>query len=209
MDWCCASRPTAFRDVELGHGDHMLSHFEHYRDTDGADGRVTVTDVTEAWARHRGRGSAQRSRCSAACSGRIGDARFALSGTWISRRANSAAATCGCCAQASRVSSPMSCTAGPALPLPLWEALCRGRPRTLRPGCARHPARREGLPGELGDSTARRRLTISIWTAWSSSAIVCSAANCSIVRRFTSRRGRGSSESGARRRMPSSSQAPS
>ncbi|MBS0393097.1 MAG: (2Fe-2S)-binding protein [Proteobacteria bacterium] len=33
-----------------GHGPHMLSHFEHYRDTDWSGRAVTVTDVTEAWA---------------------------------------------------------------------------------------------------------------------------------------------------------------
>ena len=33
-----------------GHGGHMLSHFEHYRDTEWANRLLTVTDVTEAWA---------------------------------------------------------------------------------------------------------------------------------------------------------------
>jgi sarcosine oxidase subunit alpha len=33
-----------------GHGGHMLSHFEFYRDTEWAGRAVTVTDVTEAWA---------------------------------------------------------------------------------------------------------------------------------------------------------------
>jgi sarcosine oxidase subunit alpha len=33
-----------------GHGLHMLSHFEHYRDTEWSGRAVTVTDVTEAWA---------------------------------------------------------------------------------------------------------------------------------------------------------------
>jgi heterotetrameric sarcosine oxidase alpha subunit len=33
-----------------GHGGHMLSHFEHYRDTEWGGRGVTVTDVTEAWA---------------------------------------------------------------------------------------------------------------------------------------------------------------
>jgi len=33
-----------------GHGEHMLSHFEYYRDTEWGGRRVTVTDVTEAWA---------------------------------------------------------------------------------------------------------------------------------------------------------------
>jgi len=33
-----------------GHGDHMLSHFEHYRATQWSARRVTLTDVTEAWA---------------------------------------------------------------------------------------------------------------------------------------------------------------
>lgn len=33
-----------------GHGEHMLSHFEHYRDVGWAGRRVTVTDVTDAWA---------------------------------------------------------------------------------------------------------------------------------------------------------------
>ena len=36
--------------VSSGHGDHMLSHFEHYRDTRWSARRVTVTDVTDAWA---------------------------------------------------------------------------------------------------------------------------------------------------------------
>jgi sarcosine oxidase subunit alpha len=33
-----------------GHGAHMLSHFEHYRDTEWSGRGVTVTDVTESWA---------------------------------------------------------------------------------------------------------------------------------------------------------------
>jgi len=33
-----------------GHGLHMLSHFEHYRDEEWSGRAVTVTDVTEAWA---------------------------------------------------------------------------------------------------------------------------------------------------------------
>ena len=33
-----------------GHAQHMLSHFEHYRDTEWAGSKVIVTDVTEAWA---------------------------------------------------------------------------------------------------------------------------------------------------------------
>jgi sarcosine oxidase subunit alpha len=33
-----------------GHGGHMLSHFEFYRDTEWASRAVTITDVTEAWA---------------------------------------------------------------------------------------------------------------------------------------------------------------
>ena len=33
-----------------GHAQHMLSHFEHYRDTEWADRKVIVADVTEAWA---------------------------------------------------------------------------------------------------------------------------------------------------------------
>ena len=32
------------------HAQHMLSHFEHYRDTEWAHRKVTVSDVTEAWA---------------------------------------------------------------------------------------------------------------------------------------------------------------
>ncbi|MEI8298243.1 MAG: 2Fe-2S iron-sulfur cluster-binding protein [Pseudomonadota bacterium] len=32
-----------------GHGGHMLSHFEHYRDTEWSGRGVTVTDVTESW----------------------------------------------------------------------------------------------------------------------------------------------------------------
>jgi methylglutamate dehydrogenase subunit C len=32
-----------------GHADHMLSHFEHYRDTEWSGRAVTLTDVTEAW----------------------------------------------------------------------------------------------------------------------------------------------------------------
>jgi len=33
-----------------GHAEHMLSHFEHYRDTEWADRAVTLTDATDAWA---------------------------------------------------------------------------------------------------------------------------------------------------------------
>ena len=36
-----------------GHAVHMLSHFEHYRDTEWGGRAVTLTDVTEAWARDR------------------------------------------------------------------------------------------------------------------------------------------------------------
>jgi heterotetrameric sarcosine oxidase alpha subunit len=32
-----------------GHAPHMLSHFEHYRDTEWGGRAVTLTDVTEAW----------------------------------------------------------------------------------------------------------------------------------------------------------------
>ncbi len=35
--------------LSSGHGLHMLSHFEHYRDTEWAGRAVTLTDVTEAW----------------------------------------------------------------------------------------------------------------------------------------------------------------
>ena len=33
-----------------GHATHVLSHFEHYRDTEWSGRAVTLTDVTEAWA---------------------------------------------------------------------------------------------------------------------------------------------------------------
>ncbi len=33
-----------------GHGDHMLSHLEHYRATEWSGRAVTLTDVTDAWA---------------------------------------------------------------------------------------------------------------------------------------------------------------
>jgi sarcosine oxidase subunit alpha len=33
-----------------GHAQHMLSHFEHYRDTEWAARKLIVADVTEAWA---------------------------------------------------------------------------------------------------------------------------------------------------------------
>jgi sarcosine oxidase subunit alpha len=33
-----------------GHGTHMLSHFEHYRDTGWSGRAITLTDVTDAWA---------------------------------------------------------------------------------------------------------------------------------------------------------------
>jgi len=33
-----------------GHGEHMLSHFEHYRDTEFAGAALSLTDVTDAWA---------------------------------------------------------------------------------------------------------------------------------------------------------------
>ncbi len=35
--------------LSSGHGLHMLSHFEHYRDTEWSGRAVTLTDVTEAW----------------------------------------------------------------------------------------------------------------------------------------------------------------
>ncbi len=35
--------------VSSGHALHMLSHFEHYRDTEWSGRAVTLTDVTEAW----------------------------------------------------------------------------------------------------------------------------------------------------------------
>src|SRR5208283_2935781 len=46
-------RPASDRFVATlssGHGDHVLSHFEHYRATEWSGRRVTLTDVTEAWA---------------------------------------------------------------------------------------------------------------------------------------------------------------
>ena len=36
--------------VSTGHTDHMVSHFEHYRETEWASARLTLTDVTDAWA---------------------------------------------------------------------------------------------------------------------------------------------------------------
>ena len=36
--------------VSTGHADHMVSHFEHYRDTEWGNARLTLTDVTDAWA---------------------------------------------------------------------------------------------------------------------------------------------------------------
>jgi len=36
--------------LSSGHGDHVLSHFEHYLATQWSARRVTLTDVTEAWA---------------------------------------------------------------------------------------------------------------------------------------------------------------
>jgi sarcosine oxidase subunit alpha len=36
--------------VSTGHTDHMVSHFEHYRETEWANARLTLTDVTDAWA---------------------------------------------------------------------------------------------------------------------------------------------------------------
>ncbi len=39
-----------FATLSSGHGDHMLSHFEFYLDTEWSARRVTLTDVTEAWA---------------------------------------------------------------------------------------------------------------------------------------------------------------
>jgi heterotetrameric sarcosine oxidase alpha subunit len=36
--------------TSTGHADHMLSHFEYYRDTDYAGRAVSITDVSEAWA---------------------------------------------------------------------------------------------------------------------------------------------------------------
>jgi methylglutamate dehydrogenase subunit C len=36
--------------TSTGHADHMLSHFEYYRDTEWAGRAVSITDVSEAWA---------------------------------------------------------------------------------------------------------------------------------------------------------------
>lgn len=36
--------------TSTGHADHMLSHFEYYRDTEWAGRMVSITDVSEAWA---------------------------------------------------------------------------------------------------------------------------------------------------------------
>jgi len=36
--------------VSTGHTDHMVSHFEHYRETEWSSARLTLTDVTDAWA---------------------------------------------------------------------------------------------------------------------------------------------------------------
>ena len=39
-----------FATTGSGHAEHMLSHFEHYRDTEWGGRAVTLTDVTDAWA---------------------------------------------------------------------------------------------------------------------------------------------------------------
>ncbi len=39
-----------FATTSSGHAEHMLSHFEHYRDTEWGGRAVTLTDVTDAWA---------------------------------------------------------------------------------------------------------------------------------------------------------------
>ncbi|MEI6458273.1 MAG: 2Fe-2S iron-sulfur cluster-binding protein [Pseudomonadota bacterium] len=36
--------------VSTGHTEHMVSHFEHYRETEWASSALTLTDVTDAWA---------------------------------------------------------------------------------------------------------------------------------------------------------------
>jgi len=36
--------------VSTGHTEHMLSHFEHYRQTEWANSRLAITDVTDAWS---------------------------------------------------------------------------------------------------------------------------------------------------------------
>jgi sarcosine oxidase subunit alpha len=36
--------------TSTGHADHMLSHFEYYRDTEWGGRAVSITDVSEAWA---------------------------------------------------------------------------------------------------------------------------------------------------------------
>lgn len=46
--------------VSSAHGTHMLAHFEHYRATEFAGRRLTVTDVTEAWATIVAAGPASR-----------------------------------------------------------------------------------------------------------------------------------------------------
>jgi methylglutamate dehydrogenase subunit C len=39
-----------FATTSSAHAEHMLSHFEHYRDTEWGGRAVTLTDVTDAWA---------------------------------------------------------------------------------------------------------------------------------------------------------------
>ena len=99
-----------------GHALHMLSHFEHYRDTEWSGRAVTLTDVTEAWAVIAVAGP--RSRAALAERARAGLARRSrsLSDTWILPTASSRVAICGCCAPASRGNSRTNCTAGRALP---------------------------------------------------------------------------------------------
>ena len=55
--------------TSTGHADHMLSHFEYYRDTEWAGRAVSITDVSEAWAVIVCAGPASRQTLSAVLGG--------------------------------------------------------------------------------------------------------------------------------------------
>ncbi len=123
-----------------GHGNHMLSHFEHYRATEWSGRAVTLTDVTEAWAVIAVAGPRSRGHARESARGGLAEPPELASGTWILPTGITRAATFGCCARASPASSPLNCTAGRAAPCRCgrrWSrAACRPTASTRSTSCA-------------------------------------------------------------------------
>jgi sarcosine oxidase subunit alpha len=105
-----------------GHADHMLSHFEHYRDTEWSGRAVAVTGITEAWAVIVVAGPASRDAVRAVLGGewseslsRLGHMDFA-EGLWRGAELRLLRASFS-----GELAFELHCR--PAIAAPLWESL--------------------------------------------------------------------------------------